>query len=323
MSFALADSEPSTVLLLTDACQLFGRARVRWALRCGRWQRPHPKVVVTHSAALSVPEALLLAALAGPPGSLLGGLTAAGLDGLRGVDEDDVHLVVPHSARVGTLPSGVVVHRSLVLESDQARPAASPPRTRLERSVIDAASWSRWPRRSRAIVLAVVQQRLTTAVGCASRSRCAARSRAADWSGRPSWTQRAGSTRRQSTTSPGSSCAEGCPAVTAGGGPPAHRPVLPGRPVRPVGGGRRGRLSAAAGRVAERGGRRPAKRGGHLGPGAAEVLVLPGAPRARPSRRRAMAGTAGRRLAPLTSTSLVVAGSRVAMAALKPATRGK
>ena len=90
----------------------------------------------------------MLAALAGPPGSLLGGLTAAGLDGLRGFDEDDVHLVVPHSARVGALLSGVV-HRSLVLEFDQVRPAASPPRTRLERSVIDAASWSRWPRRSR------------------------------------------------------------------------------------------------------------------------------------------------------------------------------
>jgi hypothetical protein len=162
MSFAPADSEPSTVLLLTGACRLFGRARVRWALRCGRWQRPHPKVVVTHSAALSAPEALLLAALAGPPGSLLGGLTAAGLDGLRGFDEDDVHLVVPHSARVGALPSGVVVHRSLVLETDQVRPAASPPRTRLERSVIDAASWSRWPRRSRAMLLAAVQQRLTT-----------------------------------------------------------------------------------------------------------------------------------------------------------------
>ena len=162
MSFSLGSPTPPTVLLLEDACRRFGRARVRWALRCGRWQRPHPKVVVTHSAALSAPEALLLAALAGPPGSLLGGLTAAGLDGLRGFDEDDVHLVVPHSARVGALPSGVVVHRSLVLETDQVRPAACPPRTRLERSVIDAASWSPWPRRSRAIVLAAVQQRLTT-----------------------------------------------------------------------------------------------------------------------------------------------------------------
>jgi hypothetical protein len=119
-------------------------------------------VVVLHSAALSELERLHVAALAGPPGTLLGGLTALALDGLRGFTEDDVHLVVPHSARVGVLPPGVTVHRSLVLESDQIRPTASPPRTRLERSVVDAASWSPWPRQARAIVLASVQQRLTT-----------------------------------------------------------------------------------------------------------------------------------------------------------------
>jgi hypothetical protein len=162
MAYAVTDPDPATVLLLTEACRRFGRARVRWALRCGRWQRPHPRVVVTHSAALVPAELLQLAVLAGPPGTLLGGLTALALDGLRGFDEDDIHLVVPHSARVGAVPSDVVVHRSLVLEADQVRPAATPPRTRVERSVVDAASWTPWPRRARAIVLASVQQRLTT-----------------------------------------------------------------------------------------------------------------------------------------------------------------
>lgn len=117
MAYSLAESEPATVLLLADACRLVGRARVRWALRSGRWQRPHPKVVVTHSATLAPAESVVLATLAGPPGSLLGGLTALTLDGLRGFDEDIIHLVVPHSARVGALPPGVVVHRSIVLEA--------------------------------------------------------------------------------------------------------------------------------------------------------------------------------------------------------------
>jgi hypothetical protein len=53
-----------------------------------------------------------------------------------------------------------MVHRSRVLGPDDVHPARLPPRTRLARSLLDAAAWSRSDDRARAVLAAGVQQRL-------------------------------------------------------------------------------------------------------------------------------------------------------------------
>jgi hypothetical protein len=55
---------------------------------------------------------------------------------------------------------GLVVHRSLVLAAADIHPARQPPRTRLARSLLDAAAWAATDDRARAILAAGVQQRI-------------------------------------------------------------------------------------------------------------------------------------------------------------------
>jgi very-short-patch-repair endonuclease len=154
-----ASPQRTTVLRLIDAASIHGRSATRWAVASGRWQRPHRSVVVTHSGTVSRVELMHVAVLAGPPGTLLAGLTAAELGGLRGFCSDDIHVLIPHRSRMFTIP-GVVVRRSTLLTPEQG--IGDPARTRLERSVVDASRWAASPRLARAIVLATVQQRLTT-----------------------------------------------------------------------------------------------------------------------------------------------------------------
>ena len=78
------------------------------------------------------------------PQAVLGGLTAAGPDGLTGFDDRTIHLLVPAGRQVRTTVPGVMVHRSRVLGADDVHPARRPPRTRLTRSLLDAAAWRRW-----------------------------------------------------------------------------------------------------------------------------------------------------------------------------------
>jgi very-short-patch-repair endonuclease len=92
----------------------------------------------------------------------LAGLSAAALHGLTGFDDDDVHVVVPHGARVHRLP-GVKVHVSRRFSVADLHPSRRPPTVRVERAVIDAAVWAHSPRRACAVVASAVQQRLTTA----------------------------------------------------------------------------------------------------------------------------------------------------------------
>jgi very-short-patch-repair endonuclease len=143
----------------SQADDRFGAAKTRWAIQTGRWQRPYRGVVVTHNGPLTPDEYLHVVVLAGPPGSVLSGHTAAALGGLRGFASGSVHLTIPHRARWLDLP-GVVVHRSSILGDDLV--VGCPARTQIERSVIDAAAWASTRGLARATVLASVQQRLTT-----------------------------------------------------------------------------------------------------------------------------------------------------------------
>lgn len=124
-------------------------------------------VVVQHNGPLTSDQRMWVALLSAPPGALLHGLCAAAYDGLRGFSLDGLTLVVPGSSRNPTrrqldLPAdwNVSVRWSTKLGPDDVNVAAVPPRTRLGRSILDAASERVPERRARVVVLAAVQQRL-------------------------------------------------------------------------------------------------------------------------------------------------------------------
>jgi len=147
------------VLRTAEVCARFGRGHVRHQLSAGRWQRPVRGVVVLHNGPLERAEWDQIALLGCAPGAVLGGLTALAYDGFAGVETDGIHVVLPEGT--GRLPRDrVVPHWSTMLTDADVHPLRLPRRTRPQRSLVDAASWSPWSaeRQARAIVLAGVQQ---------------------------------------------------------------------------------------------------------------------------------------------------------------------
>jgi very-short-patch-repair endonuclease len=148
------------VLTVAAACRNMGEAAVRWRLSSGRWRRVCHGVIVTQSGPLTEEQRLWAAVLAAGDGAVLAGLTAARLGGLSGFDERRVHMLIPASRQVRKAIPDVAVHRSVLLGGGDAHPARLPPRTRLARSLVDAAGWAATDRLARAILAAGVQQRL-------------------------------------------------------------------------------------------------------------------------------------------------------------------
>lgn len=137
---------------------------VRSMLRSGRWQSPHPRVVVLHNGPLTEQQHRWTAILAAPDGSALGGATAAQLDRFElPVPADGrTEVMVPQGARRLALP-WVRTRWSTALDPLDVHPVAAPRRTRLPRSVLDIASDQTDERTARTVVFAAVQQRLVTA----------------------------------------------------------------------------------------------------------------------------------------------------------------
>jgi hypothetical protein len=148
------------VLSVQSAIAWAGWPAVRWRLESGRWQRPCRGVVVIQSGPLTRDQALWAAVLACGRCAVLAGLTAAGLDGLTGFEDRRIHVLVPASRQVRMRVPGVVVHRSRLLEPIDVHPTRLPPRTRVARSLLDAAAWMGTDDRARAVVAAGVQQRI-------------------------------------------------------------------------------------------------------------------------------------------------------------------
>lgn len=110
-------------------------------LRTGRWQRLHTGVYATFSGEPPRQSRLWAAVLRAGPGAALSHQTAAELYGLTGpahvltVPAPIIHVTVPSGSPV-TRPAGTVVHYSGRL--DQTRhPVLTPPRTRIEDTVLD------------------------------------------------------------------------------------------------------------------------------------------------------------------------------------------
>jgi hypothetical protein len=111
---------------------------VRDQVRAGRWQVMHRGIYASFTGKPGRRAELWGALLRAGPDAVLSHQTAAEvwglLDGLCPV----IHVTVPHGSnpdRYGKLP-GIVIHRSRSLERTR-HPALTPPRTRVEETVLD------------------------------------------------------------------------------------------------------------------------------------------------------------------------------------------
>jgi hypothetical protein len=106
-------------------------------VRRGSWQRLHTGVYAVFSGEPGRRAVLWAAVLRGGPGAMLSYHTAAELAELIDRPAPVIHLTVPADRRVDKF-RGVIVHRSDRI--DQARhPVMTPPRTRIEETVLDLA----------------------------------------------------------------------------------------------------------------------------------------------------------------------------------------
>jgi hypothetical protein len=135
-------------------------AAIATAVRAGRWRALGRRVVVLHNSSLTSDQRQWAAVLFPAKPTALAGLSAAAACGLQGFEPDKVHIVVAHDTRTN-LPSWVKVHESRRFTASDIV-VASPPRTSAARGLVDAAAWSRWPRRACVLLCAGVQQRLAT-----------------------------------------------------------------------------------------------------------------------------------------------------------------
>ncbi len=135
--------------------------QVRHAVLAGRWQAYGPKAVLLHNAGPTWEQRAWAAVInTGSTGGVLGGTTAATLQGLTGWSTDQIHLLVAKNTR-GSRQPGVVVHSTRRdLPRHQARAL---PMTPLERSIVDGALWAPRLRAGCGLLAAAVQQGLTVA----------------------------------------------------------------------------------------------------------------------------------------------------------------
>ncbi len=135
---------------------------IETAARARRWRTWGRNVVVLQNAPLTAAQREWVAVLLPGKPAALAGLSAAAAAGLRGFEPDRVHVLVRHAAEA-RMPGWVKLHESRRFTGSDINSAAAPARTRIARSLIDGATWSRYPRRACAILCAGVQQRLVTA----------------------------------------------------------------------------------------------------------------------------------------------------------------
>jgi hypothetical protein len=156
------------VLGTSVALRFMTRSQLRWQIASGRWQKPARGVVIAQSGPLTDRQLLRATLLRAGPRACLAGLTAARLDGLKGFDdkrplrEMPIYLLVPvgYKRRTPPLALNVVTHYSRTLTDLDVHPTRQPRRTRIARSLIDAAAWMPTDRGAAAILSAGVQQGL-------------------------------------------------------------------------------------------------------------------------------------------------------------------
>lgn len=159
------------VLGPADVLRFMSPRQLRWQVSTGRWQNPVRGVVVAQSGPLTERQLLRAALLRAGPRAVLAGLTAARLDGLTGFNDKapladrPIYLLAPYGYKRRTPPFNltVITHYSQGLTELDVHPVRQPRRTRIARSLIDAAAWMPTERGTMAILAAGVEQRLIRA----------------------------------------------------------------------------------------------------------------------------------------------------------------
>lgn len=156
------------VLSTAMALKFMTEDQLRWRIASGRWQKPARGVVVAQSGPLTERQRFRAALLRAGPQAALAGLTAARLEGFKGFEdqrsfaETPIHLLVPGGYKRRAAPMGlfVVTHYTRTLTNEDVHPLRQPRRTRMARSLVDAAAWMLTDRGAMAVLAAGVQQRL-------------------------------------------------------------------------------------------------------------------------------------------------------------------
>lgn len=154
-------------LLRRDQLGAVSRAFVEAQLAALRWRELSPVLIACHNGDLNEAQQLWAGVLnadsRGQAG--LAAWTGAAAGGLTGWARPSHHVLVRRGTLVSPLRGvAVTLHESRRFDPvEDLHPAALPPRTRIERSVLDAGAWSTTDRGACGVVAAAVQQRLTTA----------------------------------------------------------------------------------------------------------------------------------------------------------------
>jgi very-short-patch-repair endonuclease len=137
------------------------RGHVRARVDAGRWQLVAPEVVSTDNGRLDRSQLLWRAVLHAPGPAWISHLSALARRGLTGWDRDDVHALTSRSSRPLPL-AGVVVHLSDRVPLEPPDLEDGLPLVPVSRAALDAASTMPHPRIAAGLVIACLQQRITT-----------------------------------------------------------------------------------------------------------------------------------------------------------------
>ena len=110
-------------------------------LRSGRWQPVHRGVYAAFTGELGREATMWAALLRAGPAAILSHYSAAELDGLTDEPNRAIHIMVPIARTVPATP-GIVFHRSHRIWAAR-HPSRTPPRTRVEETVLDLAEGAR------------------------------------------------------------------------------------------------------------------------------------------------------------------------------------
>jgi putative AbiEi antitoxin of type IV toxin-antitoxin system len=133
---------------------------IRSRIRQGRWQRLHRGVYAAFSGEPSRAAIMWAAVLNAGSGAMLSFRSAAELDGLTDEPGELIHVTVPAGRQV-IKTAGIVVHRSR-RSSQAVHPARTPPRTRVEETILDLVGTASTLDQAIAIVTRGLGRRLTT-----------------------------------------------------------------------------------------------------------------------------------------------------------------
>ena len=143
---------------------------VRRAVESGRWQTHGRQTVAVHTAPLGVIAQRWRAVWeVGESIAAIDGVTALQAAGLRGYDDDRIHVSAKHNHNT-TTGRGVTVHKVIRRVPDEVL-APGVPRVRPAVAAVRAAHWAVSDRQAALVLLMTVQQKLTTPTHLAAAQR--------------------------------------------------------------------------------------------------------------------------------------------------------